>query len=133
MAVSTGNKVLYSDLTNWYTVFNNLAKNYSNGISQLTTPASGSKISATNVNNLNAKITEFRNDYYLGTQAAWWPVGTNVTVGNLITPALTGILGVVSNATKVICKNIANNSSGTYSCGSHSNGAQSYGIKSNGK
>lgn len=67
MAVSTGNKALYSDLTNWYSVFNSLAANYSNGITQLTTPASGSKISATNVNNLNAKITEFRNDYYLGT------------------------------------------------------------------
>lgn len=86
LAVSTGSKALYSDLTNWYTVFNNLASNYSNGITTLATPASGSKISATNINNLNDKIDEFRSDYYLGTKSEWWPVGSDVTVGTLITP-----------------------------------------------
>ena len=132
MAVSTGSQALYSDMKNWYDVFNNLASNYSNGISTLTVPSSGSKISATHINNLNDKIDEFRSDYYLGTKSAWWPIGSDVTVGTLIKPGLTGILGVVSNATKVVCRNIANNSSGTYSCGSYSSGANSYGIKSNG-
>lgn len=53
LAVSTGSKALYSDIKNWYDVFNSLASNYSNGITTLTIPASGSKISATNINNLN--------------------------------------------------------------------------------
>lgn len=68
MAVSTGSKALYSDLKNWYDVFNNLASNYSNGISTLTVPSSSSKISASNINNLNDKIDAFRADYYLGTK-----------------------------------------------------------------
>ena len=59
MAVSTGSKALYSDLVNWYTVFNSLASNYSNNISTLSTPAADSKISASNLNNLHTKITEF--------------------------------------------------------------------------
>ena len=59
MAVSTGNKALYTDLVNWYTVFNSLASNYSDTISTISTPAAGSKISASNLNNLHAKITEF--------------------------------------------------------------------------
>lgn len=67
MAVSTGSKALYSDLKNWYDTFNSLASNYSSGISTLTVPASGSKISATNINNLHNKIAEFRSDTYLGT------------------------------------------------------------------
>jgi hypothetical protein len=59
LAVQTGSTALYSDMKNWYDVFNNLASKFSNGISTLTVPASGSKISATDVNNLNNKIKEF--------------------------------------------------------------------------
>ena len=67
LAVSTGSQVSYSDLKNWYDTFNNLSANYSDNISTLAVPASGSKTLASNLNNLHAKITEFRSDTYLGT------------------------------------------------------------------
>lgn len=117
MAVSTGNTALYSDLKNWYDVFNDLASRFSNGIATLPVPGSGSKISATNINYLNDKINAFRSDYYLGTQASWWPTGTNVTTGTQIKATMTGILGVVTNATRVVCRNISTNASGNHSCG----------------
>lgn len=67
MAVSQGNKALYSDLKNWYDTFNSLATNYSNNLTALTVPSSGSKISATNINNLHSRIAAFRSDKFLGT------------------------------------------------------------------
>lgn len=136
MATTQGNKALLSDIKSWYTTFNNLASKYSNGIASLTAPAADSSITAAQINNLHAKITSFRSDKYLGTKAAWWPTGTNAVKGNPIKPSnLTAILGVVSNATKVKCKNTANNSYGSSSttCTSGSRSCSSCGNTTNAK
>lgn len=116
MATSAGSTISYSDLSSWYTTFNNLCSKYSNGIATISTPASDSTVLATNINNLHAKITSFRSDKFLGTKSAWWPTGTNVTAGATIYASnLTAILGVVSNASKVKCKNTATNNNGKHS------------------
>lgn len=123
MATTQGSKALYSDVKNWYTVFNNLASNYSNGITTLTVPSSGAKITATQINNLHDKIDAFRNDYYLGTVSSYWPQGTDATKGEKITPTgISSILATISNASKVVCKNLATNLSGAYPNGNHSSG-----------
>lgn len=116
-------------MKNWYDVFNNLATNYSNNLSTLSVPSSGSKISATNVNNLHSKIQEFRSDKFLGTQVSFWPTGTNVTVGSPIKPAqINSIITVVNNAGKIKCRNEATNSSSSQTNGSYSSGLNSYGT-----
>jgi hypothetical protein len=67
-------------LTNWYNTFNTFISNYGGGaISTLAVPSG--KITASHINNLNSKITEFKNDEFLKTQANWWVSGTNVTAG----------------------------------------------------
>ena len=125
MATTQGSKALHSDIQNWYTVFNNLASNYSSGITTLTVPSSGAKITAAQINNLHAKIKAFQSDYYLGTQAAWWPTGTNAVSGSHIKPTnLSAIINTVSNASKVKCKNIANYINGDCPNGPCNNGSK---------
>lgn len=137
MATTQGEKALLSDLNSWQTIFNNLASNYSNGVSTVALTTSNTSITASQINTLHARITSFRADKYLGTQAAWWPTGTNVTVGNPITPAnLTAIINTVSNASKVKCKNEASNSSGDCPNGDHNRGNRDntckYGTRTSG-
>lgn len=55
MATTVGSRVDYSDLRNWYNTFNNLANNFSNGITALTVPANDAHaVRATEINNLHA-------------------------------------------------------------------------------
>lgn len=126
MATTQGSKALYNDVKNWYTVFNNLAANYSSGITPLTVPSSGTNITAAQINNLHDKIDAFRKDYYLKTVSAYWPQGVDVVKGSHIKPInLSAILATVSNAAKVVCKNTAACSSGTQGSGTHDNGVMS--------
>jgi len=67
LALNTGDKALYTDMSNWYTKLNSLATNYSSGVATKTVPSSGTKLLASNINNLNALLTSFRSDYWLGT------------------------------------------------------------------
>lgn len=137
MATTQGEKALFSDLVSWHNVLNNLATNYSDGVSTVSLPSEGAAIGASRINTLHDRITKFRSDKYLGTQAAWWPVPTNVVQGEHIKPAnLTAILGTVSNASKVKCKNIAKNSSGSCPNGNYNRGNRNntckYGTRQSG-
>lgn len=58
MAVSSGSKILQSDLKNWYDTFNTFITNYGGGVISTLTVPSG-KITTSHLNNLNSKITEF--------------------------------------------------------------------------
>ena len=62
-------KILLSELKDWYTIWNQVISNYGGGlISTLTTPG-GSPAKATDVNALFNKIDEFKQDEYLKTEA----------------------------------------------------------------
>lgn len=127
MAVQ-GEKISYSELLNWYEVFNNLATNYSENVTALSIPVSGKKAEPSDINNLHEKINQFRSDTYLGTKAEWFPIGTDVSKNEYIRAIdPTAILGVVSNATLVKCRNVATNT-----CGVHGSGSLSHGSKGNG-
>lgn len=133
MSTGRGDKAAYSDVKNWYDTFNNLARNYSNGIGTLTVPSAGARISASDINNLHSKINSFRSDAYLGTQAGWWPTGTNVGTGALISSgSLSSILTAVSNASRVKCKNTATNAKGAHNNEVHWNENCSNGKWENG-
>lgn len=125
MAVQTGQKAEYSDLINWYQVFNTFISNYggpnaaeleedanATGISQLTVPSSGAKIQATDVTNLTAKIEEFKTDTYLKTEPDLWVSDSEAAVGVPIRPiAITsGISTTITNMEQVVCRNLATNS-----------------------
>lgn len=115
MATSVGDRVDYSDLNNWYTTFNNLARNYTNGVSTIAKPSSDAPVLASDVNNLHGLIKKFKTDYYLGSQSAMWPAYTNVTVGNPVQAInLNAIIGTYSNASRVKCKNNATNNKGRH-------------------
>lgn len=132
MSTGRGDKAAYSDVKNWYDTFNNLASNYSNGIGTLAVPSAGARINASDINNLHSKINSFRSDAYLGTQAGWWPTGTNVSAGAQITNgSLSSILTTVSNASRVKCRNTATNSKGAQSNGTRNNGACEWGTWEN--
>ena len=103
----------YDDLRNWYTQFNRLVS-YSSGLSTLTVPADDRhSVRAREINDLHSQITNFQNDYYLGTQAAWWPTGVMVNRNQIIeATSLGAITTTVSNVSRVKCKNTATNSHG---------------------
>ena len=113
MALTQISQVANSDLQSLYTTFNNFIQNYSNGIAKLTVPSNNKKVEATDLNNLNTKITAFKSDTYLKTQASWW-VNATVTAGNPLKASdWTNINTTVTNMGKVKCKNNATNSKGT--------------------
>ena len=127
-----GEKILYSELLNWYEVFNNLATNYSENVTALSIPVSGKKAEPSDINKLHEKINQFRSDTYLGTKAAWFPVGTNVSKNEYIRAIdPTAILGVVSNAALVKCRNVATNTCGVHGSGSLSHGDKGCGLWGN--
>ena len=111
MAMQQNSKILLSDLQSWYSDFNTFISNFAQGvIATLNVPQTNKKAEASDINNLDAKITAFQQDEYLGTQASWW-VNANVTVGDLITP-LSGLSTTINNFSQVICRNLATNNKG---------------------
>lgn len=126
MAVSTDSKILHSDIINWYTIFNNISTNYSNGLTNLSAPIEGAQISTNQIEQLSNQINNFRSDYYLSTQLDWFPVQEVPVKGSTIVPSqVNSIQTVVGNYNKIKCRNIATNSSGTHSSGTKSNGNNS--------
>ena len=113
MAVSTGSTALSSDMQGWYKSFNNFISSYASGIGTLTVPAANKIIAATDVNNLNTKISAFKSDTYLSTQSGWWTTGS-VSSGAVIKPP-TFITSTISNFSNVKCRNTATNSKGKHS------------------
>lgn len=109
MAISAGQSLAYNDLKSIYNSFNTFIANYGGSIGQLTVPDS-SKVRASDVNNLNTKITAFKNDTYLKTQTSWW-VNASVTAGNKVYATdMNGIITTQGNFSKVKCRNSATNS-----------------------
>lgn len=127
MAVQSGSKMLQSDLTNWYNTFNTFISKHGGGaISTLAVPSG--KIMASHINNLNSKITEFKNDEFLKTQANWWVSGTNVTAGTKFQPSeVTYVTTTMNNMSQVKCRNTY-----TYANGYHGNGTETNGNHGNG-
>lgn len=140
MATNAGDKALYSDLVNWYNVFNTFISSYGGGaIATLATPAAGSTIQAAHINALYSKINEFKTDTYLSTKPSFWISGTAVSAGQLIQAAqITPITQTITNMGQVKCRNITSYNYGTCSSGYYSNtsctsGSHSSGSKSCGK
>ena len=67
MSVATGYTVLYSDLQSFYTTFNNFINTYGGNITTLTVPTANKIVEATDINNLNEKVNEFKSETYLST------------------------------------------------------------------
>ena len=106
MAISKDNRIDYTDLKSKYNSFNTFITNYGGSITKLTVPAnSPAKVNASDINNLNGKINEFKADTYLKTKADWW-VNKTVTAGNLAYASdWTNINTTISNFAKVKCRN----------------------------
>ena len=128
MAISKNSTLSHSDIKSIYDSFNSFINSYGGTIAKLTVPAKYSAVDDSNVNNLNSKINEFKNDEYLKTQSSWW-VNKTVTAGNLVYASdMTNINTTVSNFSKVKCRNTATNNKGTKTNGKHNKGTDSDGT-----
>lgn len=134
-----GEKLSLQELKNWYAQFNTIIKNCGGGtISQLTTPDGGLAVPA-DVNDVYNKITEMKNDTYLGTQADLYTTGTAVAKGGKITRAnTTPINTTATQIQSVKCRNTTTFSNGYHtntkkSHTANSHGADSQGTKYNGE
>ena len=117
MAFTQNSTALYNDLSSYYTSFNTFIQNYGGSIAKLTVPGANSAIAASNINNLNSKINEFKNDTFLKTETNLWVPAANVTAGNTIYASnWTNISTTVSNFSVVKCRNTATNTYGTVAC-----------------
>lgn len=125
MAIQQNSTILSSDLQSLYSDFNTFIQNRAhNVISSLTIPAANKLAEASDINNLNDKITEFQTDEYLGTKASWW-IRADVSIGDLITP-VTNILTTIDNFALAVCRNLATNNKGqnTQHCDANGNHGQ---------
>lgn len=132
MAIEQGQITLYSDLQNVYTTFNTFITQFGGPITTLVIPSPNSKMQASNINNLDGKITEFKQDTYLSTESAWW-VNQTVNRGSIIYPVdWTGINTTISNMSSVKCRNDAYHSFGSNNHGTQINTACNHGTKAHG-
>ena len=123
--MAAGDKALLSWIQGIYDSFNNVISKYSNGLTQLGSPAT--KISASDITTLNSKINQIKSDYYLSTEPSLF-VTYSASAGNLITTNFkTTADDNVSGFAVLKCKNIATNSHGK-----NSHGTNNHGYKSNG-
>ena len=81
-----GESLNYSEIKNWYDVFNEVITKYGgNEIASLTLPEQGGKAQPADINNLYNKISEFVADEYLGTQPTLYDTDYSVvSSGSLI-------------------------------------------------
>lgn len=140
-----GESLNYSEIKNWYDVFNEVITKYGgNEIASLTPPEQGGKAQAADINNLYNKIDEFVADEYLGTQPTLYDTDYSiVSSGSLIMrTATTPISNTTSKLTEIQCRNKITYTSGTKSNGTKGNetcsntqcgkGTKSNGFNSNG-
>lgn len=135
-----GESLKYSEIKNWYDVFNEVITKYGgNEIASLTPPERGRKAQPADINNLYNKISEFVADEYLGTQPTLYDTDYSiVSSGSLIMRTATApISNTTSKLTEIQCRNKITYTSGTKSNGSHGNGTKSNtecnkGTRSNG-
>lgn len=135
-----GESLNYSEIKNWYDVFNEVITKYGgNEIASLTPPEQGGKAQPADINNLYNKISEFVADEYLGTQPSLYDTDYSVVSSGslIIKTATTPISNTTSKLTEIQCRNKITYTSGAKSSGSHDNGTKSNtqcgkGAKSNG-
>lgn len=135
-----GESLNYSEIKNWYDVFNEVITKYGgNEIASLTPPEQGGKAQPADINNLYNKISEFVADEYLGTQPTLYDTDYSVVSSGslIIRTATTPISNTTSKLTEIQCRNKITYTSGAKSNGSHYNGSKSNtqcakGAKSNG-
>lgn len=135
-----GESLNYSEIKNWYDVFNEVITKYGgNEIASLIPPEQGGKAQVTDINNLYNKISEFVADEYLGTQPTLYDTDYSiVSSGSLIMrTTTTPISNTTSKLTEIQCRNKITYTSGTKSNGSHDNQTKSNtacgkGTKNNG-
>ena len=149
MATSQGSPILDEDLQSWYTSLNNIISTYGGGvISKLTVPGDNETAKVSHINNFLNKMTEMKNDSYLGSVQSIYPSYSIVNSGTLIQSNIGTLL---SNSTgpnylgKIKCRNNASNSNkacehgsnahlkkahGTCSSGAHTHGTHSSGDNS---
>lgn len=123
-----GESLNYSEIKNWYDVFNEVITKYGgNEIASLTPPEQGGKAQPADINNLYNKISEFVADEYLGTQPTLYDTDYSiVSSGSLIIrTATTPISNTTSKLTEIQCRNKITYTSGAKSNGSHDNGTKS--------
>lgn len=123
-----GESLNYSEIKNWYDVFNEVITKYGgNEIASLTPPEQGGKAQPADINNLYNKISEFVADEYLGTQPTLYDTDYSViSSGSLIIRTATiPISNTTSKLTEIQCRNKITYTSGAKSNGSHDNGTRS--------
>lgn len=123
-----GESLNYSEIKNWYDVFNEVITKYGgNEIASLTPPEQGGKAQPADINNLYNKISEFVADEYLGTQPTLYDTDYSVVSSGslIIRTATTPISNTTSKLTEIQCRNKITYTSGAKSNGSHGNGTKS--------
>lgn len=123
-----GESLNYSEIKNWYDVFNEVITKYGgNEITSLTPPEQGGKAQPADINNLYNKISEFVADEYLGTQPTLYDTDYSVVSSGslIIRTATTPISNTTSKLTEIQCRNKITYTSGAKSNGSHDNGTKS--------
>lgn len=123
-----GESLNYSEIKNWYDVFNEVITKYGgNEIASLTPPEQGGKAQPADINNLYNKISEFVADEYLGTQPTLYDTDYSVVSSGslIIRTATTPISNTTSKLTEIQCRNKITYTSGAKSNGSHDNGTKS--------
>ena len=124
--MAVGDKLLTTWISGVWNEINRVVRNISNGLSTLT--AYSSKVSASDISNLNAKINQIKSDYYLSSEASIF-VTQGISAGTKINNTTkSSIDTMIGNSAKLICKNTAAYSNGTNSNGSNSNGTNSHGA-----
>lgn len=128
-----GETLSYSELKNWYTIFNNTIANYGGSLTQKSVPASGSQATPSNINNLFTAINEMAEETYLGTQPSLYSTDyTVVSSGNkILRSSVTPINNTANKLSQIKCRNKISYSCGTNSCGNKSNGENSDGTWGN--
>ena len=123
MAITTGSLAEALDIQGKYSSFNSFITSFGGTITQLsTTPMQGSLLQANDINNLNDKVTEFKQETYLSTQSQWW-VGVTVAHGDLISPTqFENLNTTIGNFSKVKCRNDAYHSYGSNNHGQNADG-----------
>lgn len=132
MSITKDEKILNSDIANLYSKLNTVISNYGGSIAKTTSPAVGDKIDNADINDLKDKVTELKNDSYLGSVSSLYLTysvtneGTSIAPSTTITNLSTTIL---TNLQKIKCRNSATNSNTNKSHGSNSHGSNPNGTR----
>lgn len=132
MATTKNSLIEDEDLQSWYTSLNTIISNYGpDTINQLSVPADNEEASASHINDFLNKITEMKQDEYLGSIEEIYPSYSLVNKGDLILSNIGKILedSVGPNYLgRIKCRNKAIYSHGACSHGTNSHGTNSHGT-----